>query len=390
VPLRRLALFTVALALVASVAPPPAPAAEPYAIPVILSLTGRFASLGEAEQIALKALEPVVNKRGGIHGRDVQFAIQDDQSQPEVAVQLANAAIARHVPVLLGPTGSTSCAAIAPLMRNGPVDYCFAPTIHPDAGAYVFSSGASSRDQAIEALVFAAGKKWHRLAAISTTDVTGADNIEQFTEAAKAHPEISVVDSERYNTADTSVSAQLARIRTSNPDAILVLAVGPPTGTVLRGLRDAGLDGIPVVSILGNLTRGEMQQYAAVWPPEIYFTAPRFYARSVARSGPVRDAQDVFYKALATQGVPDVGNNLAWDPAVIVVDELAKLPDTADAKALRDAILGLHGFAGTNGIFDFRNGDQRGQQINTLVMVRWNPKIAGVVTVSEPGGKPLR
>jgi branched-chain amino acid transport system substrate-binding protein len=124
----------------------PARAADPYTIDVILSLTGAFAFLGTAEGESLKTLETLINKEGGIKGQPVHFNLLDDQTSPAVAVQLANGIIAKHPPVMLGPTFLASCLAIAPLMRNGPVDYCFAPTIHPAPGSYVFSGGASSYD----------------------------------------------------------------------------------------------------------------------------------------------------------------------------------------------------------------------------------------------------
>ncbi len=389
---RSAALFS-ALVIGGSSAAVAAGPKDPVEINVILSLAGRFAALGQAQVISLHALEDVVNNGGGIHGRPVHFTIQDDQSQPEVALQIANGIVAKHAAVLLGPTGSTSCAAIAALFKtNGPVDYCFAPTIHPAAGSFVLSSGASSRDQAVETMVFARAKGWKRIAAIATTDVTGADNEEMFNETlatGKYGPE-QLVTHERFNAADVSVSAQLARIKATNPDAILVMTVGTPTGTVLRGLKDAGLDTLPIISVLGNLTHTEMAAYADIMPKEIYFTAPRFYAYAAARPGPVRDAQRVFYKALASQGQPDVGNNNVWDPALIVISGMRKLGADVDAKALLNYILTLHDFAGTNGIFDFRGGDQRGQGLSALIMVKWQPKTKTVFPVSEPGGKPLK
>jgi branched-chain amino acid transport system substrate-binding protein len=101
------ALAAVAL-LVAALAPAPAAAADPYEIDVILSLSGPFAFLGNAAK-ALRTLEPLVNAQGRIDGRPIRFAIQDDQSQPAVAVQLANGIIAKHVALMLGPTYAASC-----------------------------------------------------------------------------------------------------------------------------------------------------------------------------------------------------------------------------------------------------------------------------------------
>ena len=95
-------------------------------------------------------------------------------------------------------------------------------------------------------------------------------------------------------------------------------------------------------------------------------------------------------RTFAAQGFePDVGNGFPWDPTLIVIDALRKLGTNADARAVRDYILDVHGYAGTNGIYDYRDGSQRGQGLNALVIVRWDPAKKNVYTVTEPGGKPL-
>jgi branched-chain amino acid transport system substrate-binding protein len=380
--------------LAAPLAPAPVRAAEPYEINAILSLTGTFAFLGNAEAASLRILEPLINKQGGINGQPVHFNIADDQSQPAVAVQLANAIIAKHVPVMLGPTYVASCLAVAPLVRaNGPVQYCFAPTIHPPAGSYTFSGGASSYDQAIESLVFAKAKGWKRIAVVSTTDATGQDIEEQFKEAIKDRrfSGLSFVITEHYNPTDVSIAAQLANVKAANPDAIFGMTVGTATGTLLRSLRDAGLENVPLMSNLGNIINTALAQYASFMPDAFYSTAPRFYAHDVSGKGPVRDAQNAFYKAFNAAGIdPDVGHGFPWDPTVIVISGLRKLGTKTDAKSLLAYMESVHDFAGINGIADYRGGDQRGQGLTALVIVKWNPAKKHVFTVSQPGGVPLK
>ena len=70
------ALLAASLSLPASA--PIAAAAEPYPIYTILSLTGIAAFIGQGEVTTLKAAEGVINSTGGIHGRPVQFVVQDD------------------------------------------------------------------------------------------------------------------------------------------------------------------------------------------------------------------------------------------------------------------------------------------------------------------------
>src|SRR5689334_11406188 len=99
-------------------------AAEPYAVNAILPLSGGGSFLGKAEQKSLELAAALANKSGGINGRPLQFVFHDDQSSPQTAVQLATEIVAQHPPLLVGSSIVAMCNAMAPLMRNGPVQYC--------------------------------------------------------------------------------------------------------------------------------------------------------------------------------------------------------------------------------------------------------------------------
>src|SRR5271154_1865661 len=87
-------------------------AADPYDVNVILPLTGSASFLGKAEHAALQLAEKWVNDNGGIQGRPLHLVIQDDQSSPQLAVQLASQVIARHPAVLIGSSLVAMCNAM--------------------------------------------------------------------------------------------------------------------------------------------------------------------------------------------------------------------------------------------------------------------------------------
>jgi hypothetical protein len=108
----------------------------------------------------------------------------------------------------------------------------------------------------------------------------------------------------------------------------------------------------------------------------------------ISMKGPVRDAQRTFYDALRAKGIePDGPHSLSWDASLIFIDALRRLGTGATAKGLRDYLEGYHGYAGTIGIFDFRDGSQRGVGLSSVVVVRWSPERKTWSTVSEIGGK---
>ena len=150
--MRRLVI--VAMAILIAAVPLGARAADPFEINVIISLTGGGAFLGKDQQVVLTAIEAQVNKAGGIRGRPIKFVIADDQSSPQVGVQLMNQAIARKAQVVLGSTLVAICSAMAPLTKDGPLLYCLSPGLHPEPGSYAFSSEPSTTDAFVGTAVY--------------------------------------------------------------------------------------------------------------------------------------------------------------------------------------------------------------------------------------------
>jgi branched-chain amino acid transport system substrate-binding protein len=386
----RGAALVAALALFASTIEA-ARAAEPYEIPVILSLSGQAAFIGNGQVAALKILEGVENKAGGIGGRPIHFTIVDDQSSPSVAVQLANSYIAKNPPVILGPSLTATCAAVYAIVKdNGPIEYCFSPALHPAAQSYGFSGGASTLDIALGGLRYFRDRGWKRLALISSTDASGQDG-ENVVKANLQTPEfkdVQLVDNEHFAVGDVSVAAQVAKIKASNPDAVIDWTTGPPTGTVLRGLHDAGVD-LPTLVNAGNIVAAQLTQYASFVPSELYLPGFRFLGRDLPALGTVKAQQKILYDAFTAAGTrPEVNQSFAWDPARVVIDALRHVGPNPTPARVKAYIEALYDYPGINGLMDYRNGNQRGLTSDAIVVIRWYPEKQVFLTVSGPGGTP--
>jgi branched-chain amino acid transport system substrate-binding protein len=379
-----------ALAVIAAASP--VRAAQPYEINVILPLTGPAAFLGKGEQTSLQLAEKAMNASGGIHGRPVKFVIQDDGTSPQTGVQLANQVIAKKPPVLLGSSLVAICRAMAPLMANGPVDYCFSPGVHPEAGAYVFTASVSTLDLAHSLLNYYRLKGWTKIALMFSSDATGQD-AENGVKSVLAKPEfkgMQVVDTEHFNTTDLSVTAQIAHIKASGAQALVAWSTGSPIATIFRGVTQEGLD-IPVATTDGNMTYAQMTQYKDFLPKQLYIPAAQWVVRDPSLLAPaLRKPHEVFYKSFEAAGVkPDIAMELAWDSSWIVVDSLRHLGPKATAKQLRDYMSKLRGFAGVNGVYDFTKTPQRGLDLTDSVVTRWSPQQGTWEVVSKPEGIPL-
>ena len=173
-----------ALALIAAFAAAPALAADDsYDLHVIIPLTGGGAFLGKAENQALGVVANVINKDGGIHGKKVNLVVHDDQSSPQIAVQLMSEVIAARPAIILGSTISQLCNAQAPLVKeSGPVMWCFSPSVRTEPGGWEFTSQIDSHDQQRALMTYFKGKGWKRVALITTTDASGQDAEKSITE----------------------------------------------------------------------------------------------------------------------------------------------------------------------------------------------------------------
>ena len=386
-------LFFLALGALGALGVAPSRAAEPYDIQVMLPLTGGAAFLGQGEKVSLGIAEKAVNASGGIRGRPVHFVIQDDQTSPQLGVQLANEILAQKPVVMMGSSLVAICRAIDPLMKSGPVDYCLSPGIHPEAGSYVFTASVSTLDLAASLIRYYRLKGWTKIGLVFSTDATGQD-AENGIKSVLALPEnqgMTVADTAHFNTTDVSVAAQMAEIKASGAQAMIAWSTGAPIATIFRGIQQVGLD-IPVGTTDGNMTYAQMTQYKDFLPKQLYIPAAQWIVTDPKLLSPaVAEKHEVFYKFFHDAGVrPDIPSELAWDAAMIVVDTLKKLGPNATAQQIREHIANLKDFAGVNGVYDFAKTPQRGLDVTDSVVTRWSPQIGTWEVVSKPAGVPLK
>lgn len=389
--LRMLIALAGALVLMTATA---SSAAGPYVIPVIVPLTGPSANTGALAAQTLRIFEGYANQHGGLRGQPIHFDIRDDGSQPQTAVQLLSAIMADHPAVVLGPTPTQTCNALAPLVQNsGPVLYCSTPGTLPPRGGYVFCAAMALPQFDRGIIRYMRLKGYKKLAIISSTDGSGQAN-DAATREVLALPEskdLKVVTWEHMGPSDISATAQAVHIKNSGADAIIAWVSGPTFGTVLRSLRDAGVE-LPLTPNGANVNENELIQFGAFLPKDMPLAGFAFMAPSEVQNTPLRaPVNDMIaaFRAAHTDISPG-GTGYAWDVAAIVLSGLRKIGPSATAQQLRDYILSLRKFAGIDGVYDFSIGDQHGLTDANVVMVGWDATAKGWTPLSKLGSIPLK
>jgi branched-chain amino acid transport system substrate-binding protein len=372
----------------------PALAADTYDIHVVIPLTGGAAFVGQGQKDSLEALAADANKNGGVLGRPVRFVFHDDQTSPQVAVQLTNEILATHPIVVLGSSLVAMCNAMAPLMKQGPVHFCLSPGIHPQPGTYTFSSSTSSLDQIAAAVRYYRLKGWTKLAVMNTTDASGQDG-DRGVDTVLNYPEnkgvMQKVIQQHFAPTDISVSAQVEKIKASGAQALITWTTGAPAATVFKGMAQAGLD-IPVAPTSGNQTFAAMAQWEGFLPKQLVLPSALYPEHEgVVKLDPrVEKAQQAMYAVLKARG-RKADNMVAtsWDAGLIVIEALRKLGPKATAAQLRDYIANLTDFAGVNGIYDFKKYPERGLGPEASTITTYDAKVKSWVWLTQPGGTPL-
>jgi branched-chain amino acid transport system substrate-binding protein len=392
---RRVALGLLA-ALIGAV-PASARAADDYVINVIATITGPSAFVGQYMRLNFEAFQDWVNETGGIDGQPLRFAFGDNQSQPQISVQLATDVLASHPTAMMVTGPVANCAAVVPLLTNGPVTWCNSPALHPAPGSYAYASGPDTLDGVNAVLRYYRMRGLTKIGVLNSTDVTGQDADKAIALDMKL-PEnapMAIVAYEHFNPGDLTVTAQIERIKGAGAQALIAWTTGSPAATVFKAMIQAGFD-VPVAPTGGNQVFQQLAQYESFLPKDLVLSSALFPPHDglLTLDPRVEKVQHEMYAILAKHGLK-ADNNTAdtWDAALITVAGLRAIGPGATAQQLRQWIAGLKDFAGINGIYDFTQFPDRGLSHNTSALVRYAPKGpdgAHWEWVSEIGGAPLK
>ena len=370
-------------------------AGTPYVIHAIVSETGPGSFLGSAEAKSLQVLASEVNTSGGIQGHPIKMEIEDNRTSPSLSVSLASPLISAKVPfILVGSLGQTDLPVDAMAGPNGPLIYDLTPVVHPKPGSMVFSAGTPSNYNTQAYLTFFKSRGWTKIAVITSTDSNGVNGLTQL-KSALAQPEFSsihLVANETFDPSASGVTSQLAVIKAAHPQALVVWTAGTPFGTVMQGMSQLGMKGIPTLTTNANQVPAELAHLSNLLPEKLYFFTALLDIPFAQIANPaVRQQVINFDKAVkAAGGVPSDAWALSWDPAQLLIDAVKKLGVSANAKQLLNYMQNLHNAPGLFADYNFSTTDHRGILPSDIYITIWNATDKTFNTlVSGPGGTPL-
>jgi branched-chain amino acid transport system substrate-binding protein len=195
---------------------------------VILSLTGPGASLGIPAQNTVK-LWPTE-----IAGQKVVLTVLNDETDPTVAAKNATRLLNEDkVDVIVGPSLTpTSLAALeqaaqarTPLISLAGGGAIVLPQDGPRTWAFKMSPPESVAVARVIDHMLANGVK--TVGTIGITTSYGEGFLKVFEAMAPAKG-LKIVGTEKYNQTDTSVTSQILKLSSANPDAVYIFSAGTP------------------------------------------------------------------------------------------------------------------------------------------------------------------
>lgn len=262
----------------AALLPQPAVAGDKtITISQVIDLSGPNGSTGRDYVAGITTYFDTLNVQGGLNGRRIQYQVQDDKGDPQLAAKLAGEA-AEKSDYMLGGIGLESTGAILAnpqFKQSGHV--LFAPLASPgkDAGNNRAFYWRPAQEQEIDYIFAWFEKLGIRKVGIAYQDAQLNKSLMQYVQQAVAKRGLSLVGSARImrNPLETEKEAQ--KLAQAEPNIVISLADSISTGLFLREFRKhaertfvagTSLINLPTLSEIAGVKATEWTVFSQVVP----------------------------------------------------------------------------------------------------------------------------
>jgi branched-chain amino acid transport system substrate-binding protein len=370
------AIVLMIVPLLALVTGADAQAPEPYRLGAIFSISGPGSSLGVPERDTALMLEAEINARGGVRGPDgrlhaLKLVIYDDASDETKAVLAAKKLIDEdRVAAIVGTTLSGTSLAILDTVQKAEV-----PMVSCAAAAKIVEPAAERKwvfkTPQSDALIVGAlvdhlkAKGLTRVGWLNVDYAFGQLGWIEFEKAARKAG-LTVVANEKFGQKDVDMTAQLTRVRTANPQAVVVWSIPPSASIATKNYADLGLR-LPLFQSHGVGNRRYIELAGAAANGVVFPAGKLLVAEQLADDDPQRGVLLAYARDFeARYGPRNTFGGHAWDAVKLVVAAMEKAG--TDRARLRAAIESTRNFVGITGVFDFSPSDHNGLDRRAVVL----------------------
>ena len=365
------------------------------ALGAIVPSSGPFAEWGRANTVTLQMLEKQVNDGGGINGAKLHIVILDDATKPAQATNdLRKLSGDDHVLAVAGPLTSSAAEVTFPVANEMKTVATSQASSKP--GVAKLNRPWAFRNTIDEGVLGRTAVPYFKKAfniktvaiIFDAKDATAATVGGKIMPALMKENGIEVVnatDPLSFNTGDLDVSAQVTKMKTLNPDGVVVSADYSQAVTVLREMKRQGM----IKPVIGSTQLISSAILKAA--PEIPVIAPATFYATMKGDKPEKFVAALQPLLRKTAGLPPEIEPSMYDAniyeiasiyiAAIKASGVTGKPENleADRTKIRDYMAKLEGFPGLGGPIGF-NDD--GDAIKAFYVLQgqngmWDSKVRG-------------
>ena len=237
----------------------PVPAAEPYAIGSIFSITGPASYLGEPERNTMEMLVEQLNAQGGIKGHTLKLVVYDDEGDVTKARLHAEKLIQKDkVLTIIGPSLTHTSMTVLDVTQKAKV-----PLISCAAGVgitapaaerqWVFKTPQTDKMAVDRIYQYLKKKGQTKVAIITVSTGFGVSGKEQLNALAPQYG-IQVVAQEVFGEKDTDMTPQLTKIKGTPAQAVICWGTGPVIALVAKNMKQLGMT-VPLIQSHGAASK---------------------------------------------------------------------------------------------------------------------------------------
>lgn len=354
------------------------PALAQVKVGIVISMTGPAATLGLPQKNAIALMPKTVG------GKSVEYITLDDASDPTTTRRLVERLVTEDkVDLLMGPTISPSALAVveaAGRAKTPMITFAAARSIvQPldENRRWVYKTVINDDIFAAATAKFMVSKGQKKVGIIGFNDAYGESWFSAFNQAAKAAG-LEVVASEKFNKNDTSVTAQVLKVLSAQPDAVLIIAAGTPGVLPQSTLLERGFKGA-IYQTTGVTTNDFLRVGGKSVEGAIIASGPLIVAHQLPDSNVAKTAAKAFSDAYNGANGPNSISafpGFAWDgfllaQAAIPVALKKAQPGTPEFRAaLNDALENSKAVVTTSGPVTLTPQDHTGFTPESLVMIQ--------------------
>jgi branched-chain amino acid transport system substrate-binding protein len=242
---------------------------------------------------------------------------------------------------------------------------------YPDS--YAFATWVHTSGMVETIYDYLAKKGIKRIATLCATDSTGQTWFEETLKGAKKYG--LEIATERFNVKDMDVTAQLAKLKTFNPQALIVGVSGKPNAVVAKNFNQMGFK-IPYVTGHGNISDTFLKLMEENEPdtlllPGAYYIVWKELPASFPQKKLMQEFNEAFQKKFKKD--PDIYAVVAYDAVRVIAEALksVKLGGKDDGEEMRNAIEKIRNFPAVyGGTYSFSKDDHRGIKKDAALMIQ--------------------